>query len=39
MRYWTNRNINLEKVRLSEDARLAITAFVLVQAGASCIVP
>ena len=29
----------MEKVRLSEDARLAITAYVLVQAGVPSIVP
>ena len=38
-RYWKNRQIDHEKVRLSEDVRLAITAYVLVQAGVSNIVP
>ena len=38
-RYWQNRKIKSEKVHLNEDARLSITAYVLVQAGVSSIVP
>ena len=30
IRYWKNKKINIDKVRLNEDVRLAITAYVLV---------
>ena len=38
-RYWRNKKIQIDKIRLSEDARLSITAYVLVKAGISQVVP